>query len=78
MTIKVIEVTLPAYWASYLVNGDASGISDEDLELCDEWLRDNLELIVVSCDGEPYFSRYNDAGTPGAGDVLDYQCHVRE
>ncbi len=29
---------LPAYWASYLIYGDASDMSDEEQEACDKWL----------------------------------------
>ena len=29
--MKIETYTLPAYWASYLINGDASGYSDEEI-----------------------------------------------
>ena len=37
--IDYIEDNIPDYALSYLINGDASGISDEDKENCDEWLK---------------------------------------
>ncbi len=46
-----------AHGACYLINGDASGLTDEEIAECDRWcereLADNEEIIDV---GEPYFS----------------------
>lgn len=61
---------LPAYWASYLINGDASGISDEDKAECDAFLKRNPGGSCVDV-GEQYFSHRNDATTLG-GDVAEY------
>lgn len=46
-----------AYWASYLINGDASGLDSMDKIEADRWVIDNLEPgdAIVDC-GEPYFS----------------------
>jgi hypothetical protein len=66
--------TAPAHWASYVINGDASGIDDADISACDAWLiaLANDGWQVVSTEGdEPYFARYNDAGTL-ACDVITY------
>jgi hypothetical protein len=38
MNIDVIEVTAPECWASYLINGDASGLDDNEQKACDSWL----------------------------------------
>jgi hypothetical protein len=35
MSIRTLDVVLPAIWASYLINGDASGLNDADIEQCD-------------------------------------------
>jgi len=67
--------TLPAYWASYLINGDASGLEDGEQAAIDSWLAKNGNPNIVSCDGEPFFSRYNDAGQL-AGDMLEYTALV--
>ncbi len=32
-----VELTAPSAWASYLFNGDASGMSEDDLVACDSW-----------------------------------------
>jgi hypothetical protein len=39
MKMKTLTVTAPSHWASYLINGDASGLSDEERPAVgsDEW-----------------------------------------
>jgi hypothetical protein len=68
--MKTETYILPAYWASYLINGDASGLEEEDQRACDAWLARNPGGSCVDC-GESYFSHRNDAGTL-AGDVAEY------
>jgi hypothetical protein len=36
--MKVHRYTAPSAWASYLINGDASGLEDSDIAQADEWL----------------------------------------
>ena len=63
---------LPAYWASYLVNADASGISDDDQKECDDFLlKEELTAWTCADVGEQYFSHSNDATSLG-GDVARY------
>lgn len=35
--IKTEEFLLPAHWACYLINGDASGMTDAEQAEVDEW-----------------------------------------
>lgn len=63
--------TLPAYWASYLINGDASGIEDSEQAQADAFLAKHNLPSPVSCSDEAWFARSNDAGTL-AGDVMEY------
>ena len=83
--IETITYKLPAYWASYLINGDASGFDiantpdnpnagDDELATIDSFLQSEGEPNFVDC-GEQYFSWTNDATTLG-GDVCDYVAHV--
>ena len=89
MNIETITYKLPAYWASYLINGDASGLEsvcpaqsrgqekgDEQSEQAtiDAWLESEGNPHFVDC-GEQYFSHSNDATTLG-GDVCDYVAHI--
>lgn len=87
MPIEVSKVTAPAHWASYLINGDASGFDysntpgdkagDRDKAECDRWLAwltTEGWRVVSTDDNEPIFRRSNDAGTL-AGDCLTYIVH---
>ena len=73
--------TAPACWASYLINGDASGIDQEDIDGADAMVGDIGCGSPVSCgdDGEePWFSSKADYmthdadGNALAGDFLTY------
>ena len=81
--IKTDTVAGSAYWASYLINGDASGIEDRDIALADAWLASLPEgAHVVSCDDEAYFS-WSYGTTCGddscqGGDLLNYQILIGE
>lgn len=82
--VKVREITLPAFLASALVNGDTSGLDDEGLacfarciEIAAPW-----EIVDVARDSEgnaeePRFTwafrLYG--GDADGGDVLNYIAH---
>lgn len=68
--MKTLTYILPAYWASYLINGDASGLEDSERAVVDSFMVNEGNPNIVDC-GEPYFSRRNDA-TLLAGDVCIY------
>lgn len=36
--LKTYRFTAPSHWASYLINGDATGLEDDDIARCDEWV----------------------------------------
>jgi hypothetical protein len=71
--------TLPANWASYLINGDHSGMDKEDFDECNNWIQEGLEankcFHAVSCSDESYFS-WNNEATHYGGDVLEYTFHL--
>lgn len=71
MSIETTTFTLPSYWASYLINGDASGLNDEEQENADSFLEDVTPWTPSSVEGESFFSNSNDAGTL-PGDCLEY------
>lgn len=72
--IQTLEYKLPAYWACYIFNGDASGLEDRDQEEIDSFIECHSNLHFVDC-GESYFSHTNDANSL-AGDVCNYTAHV--
>ncbi len=66
-----------ACWASYLINGDASGLSEEERGLADAWCERELapNAAIVDC-GEPYFTNHYDLFTGDkyrGGDVVEYR-----
>lgn len=52
MSLEPISATGLACWASYLINGDSSGIEPEDIAAADSFVRDCLEG-VAPCTCEP-------------------------
>ena len=43
------EFYLPSHWASYFVNGDATGLEDDEQALADEWHTNEFGEASVSC-----------------------------
>lgn len=72
------EYTLPAYWASYLINGDASGLEADEKLACDTFL-ENEKLVrhwFTDC-SEQFFSSRCDAGQlPGDKAMFTYMTHA--
>lgn len=66
-----LTYTLPAYWASYLINGDDSGIEAADKAAADKFLADHNLPAPCSCSDESWFAWNNDATLLG-GDVMEY------
>lgn len=74
---NVYTFTAPEYWASYLINGDFSGLSDDEKAACDRWTAHLLETIgtgaPVDCE-DAGFCRTHDAWSesPFSGDCQTY------
>lgn len=69
--MKTETYTLPAFWASALVNGDVSGMEDDDERVLIEWLALHPELGgCLMCSEESEFCWHHDA-TP---EVLSCDC----
>lgn len=85
--LKVFTATAPAYWASYLINGDESGLDAREIALADRWLARHAPAYVVDAardeTGEiinPRFSwQYGmiagDSESAG-GEIIDYLMHA--
>lgn len=72
--IKTISVKLPAHWASALVNGDYSGLSDVEEKEIREFLAENPHLgHCLDCGDSPELARYEGL----LCDVLTYTFPVR-
>lgn len=62
--MKTVTYTLPSYWASYLINGDASGLEDAETKEIDGFCADLGPCLDVSDEEE--FSWHNDANSLGS------------
>jgi hypothetical protein len=76
--MKTTVITAPSIWASYLVNGDSSGITEQDKIDADRYLKDVDIVDVVRNDNgdcmDSYFTHeyYLHGGDDVGGEVLDY------
>jgi len=76
MKFRTEDYMLPAHWASYLINGDATSFSlnddggDEEIAVINQII-DNIGLSPVSCSDDPVFMKYHDARPYG---VLACDC----
>lgn len=70
--IATFTATAPICWASYLINGDSSGLDDNEIEQADAWI--TRMGGYVSDVGEAEFASRHDAWAecPLAGDVAEY------
>lgn len=84
--IEVQHFTAPAYWASFLVNGDSTGFDfsvngegDEELAQVNAWLDSIKPAYIVNADRESFFAHGHDAWAfwPYGGDMLAYVAHVQ-
>lgn len=78
---KFDTVAGPAHWASYLVNGDASGLEPHDRAMCDAW-QASLDLRIVGIvDAEPWFTWAAKVYCPQLDTngcaMLEYVCEKR-
>lgn len=83
MKIECVEFTAPSEWASYLINGDASGLDDDEQALADSFVRYAVEECgasgwPVNCE-DAGFIFYHDArtwtGCDYAADCQTYTFH---
>lgn len=51
--MRTEEFLLPAHWASYLIYGDASGLTDEEETEVSEWEAGHGPGPCIGCEGEP-------------------------
>lgn len=75
MSIETDTIKGPAHWASYLINGDDSGITETERESCDKWQRDILDgWYVAGTEGEPFVGWMNGL----QADCIYYVVHKRD
>ena len=67
---EIVDYLLPAPWASYLINGDASGLEAGERERIDAFLAAENLGSPVDCEQEASFSHFCDAPGELAGNML--------
>lgn len=66
-----IILTLPSYYASYLINSDASGLTDDEQADIDSFILSSDVGLCVGCSEESWFAHLNDMGNMEA-DVCEF------
>ena len=71
---------IPTWALCYIINGDASGLTDEEIRMVDEAMRkNNIEIVSPRYNEdmctEPYFSRYPFFGLPTEVEDCDIIYH---
>jgi hypothetical protein len=74
--METVTYTLPAYWASALINDDRSGNTDEDDADIDAFMEAHPHHCAIDC-SEPEFAHSND-WTDIGGDVCEYTFQILE
>lgn len=62
---------LPSHWACALINGDYSGMDDEEEKEMEGWLKEENPGWCCDCSDESEFRPWNDANNLG-GDVSEF------
>jgi hypothetical protein len=78
MSIEVTQEVGPSHWASYLINGDDSGLEEHEVKACDAWQQSLAPFYVVStADEEPWFTWHYrvHGGDAEGGEVITYILH---
>lgn len=71
MTIKTEKYILPESWATYLMYGDESSITDKEVEFIDKFMERYNLMDCVDCSEDVWFQWANDATLQG-GTVTEY------
>jgi hypothetical protein len=68
------ELVAPSYWASYLINGDSSGLTAVEKLAADDWLKDQAlwEFDCVDCQDAGFRWRHDASKFALAGDCQTY------
>ena len=69
MTIEMDKWDLPTSWASYLVNGDSSSLTEDEVSAIDCWVQEYASGKSCVSVGEEYsFCKYHDGDEFWAAD----------
>jgi hypothetical protein len=73
--LRYVSERMPAFWASYLINGDGSGMEASEVAACDGYVRKRgiVEVAEVSSEPEFTWSFGLYGGDAEGGEVLEYR-----
>jgi hypothetical protein len=75
-TLTTIDLTAPSYWASYLINGDATGLNAVEKAACDAWLKSEGVFEVLDAVDAGFCWSHDASKFALAGDCQSYLCRV--
>ena len=80
---RFVEITAPDYWACYFINGDASGMTDEEIKNADFFIEQNdiISVIDVVENSERFtcsYDLYDTRACVSGGTVVDYIVEVKQ
>lgn len=79
MARSVLTITAPSHWASYLINGDDSGLEPADIAACDAWIAREGVGLPVSCEDAGFRWRHDAyVESPFGADCQDYVFLIEE
>jgi hypothetical protein len=73
-----VKMKMPVYWASYLINGDASGLEPGEADHIERYLSKEGVRHVLDVSDEPHFTHYYAmyGGRYDAGEVVEYTVEL--
>lgn len=72
MTREIVMLTAPSHWAAYLMNGDDSGLSPDDVTACDSWIAAEGIGLPVDCEDSGFHWRHDASRFALAADCQTY------
>lgn len=77
--LRAVEYTAPSAWASYLINGDDSGLEPDERNACNKWLHAIKKDFPVSCEDAGFIWRHDALEfCAGGADCQTYTFLVQE
>ena len=78
MNLSLETATAPSAWASYLINGDASGLDEGEDKEIDQWLEELGWGMPCGCEDAGFIHWHDAHQYAGAADCQTYQFLVED
>lgn len=71
--MRLFRLTAPSAWASYLIDGDTSGLDAGEQAVIDDWMKaEGVPGIPVTCEDAGFCWRHDASRVSLAGDCQTY------